>query len=288
MTRAEALFALIGGVVGLGSAVATIEWWDPRLTGVASRQAARGANDARDRDPDASDDPAMAANASLVASLQECSQRLTFATGDESRAARELEAERMAAADASQSAQARRRSRREPSPSDWKELARTGTVRYLLPCATFTPTPEVMGRLGLAPQDVPAIQSAFTAARADAWARIRPLCATAAGSASTADNLGLDLCPQVILNAEKATDPAAADRAMRAVAAAKAGQLDPSAIPAEDPVGAAFLVLTGVAKDTEDKLGAVLGPEDAHAALYGSGSCARTSEFSSPLAAAAP
>ncbi|MGD0524417.1 MAG: hypothetical protein ABSE49_04710 [Polyangiaceae bacterium] len=286
MTRAEALFALIGGVVGLGSAVATIEWWDPRLTEVTSRRAARDANDTRDRDPDAGDDPAMVANANLVASLQECSQRLTFATSDESRVEQALEAERMAAADASQSSQARRRARRDPSPSDWKQLASTGTVRYLLPCATFTPTPEAMGRLGLAPQDVPAIQSAFIAARADAWAQIRPLCATAAGSAATADNLGLDLCPQIILNAEKTADPAAADRAMRAVAAARAGLLDPSAVPAGDPVAAAFLVMTGVAKDAEEKLGAVLGPEDAHAALYGSGSCARTSEFSSPLVAA--
>jgi hypothetical protein len=47
---------------------------------------------------------------------------------------------------------------------------------------------------------------------------------------------------------------------------------------------AAFLVLTGVAKDAEKRLGSVLGPEDAHSAVYAAGSCGRTSEFSSATA----
>jgi hypothetical protein len=163
-----------------------------------------------------------------------------------------------------------------------RELARTGTIRYLLPCAAFNPTPEVIGRLGLAQQDVFAIQSAFTASRDDAWTRIRPLCAAAAGSTATADKLGLDACPAVIFNAERATDPAAAAFAMRAVGAVQAGLAAPSTVPAGDPVGTVFLVLTGVAKDAETKLGSMLGPEDAHTAVYGGGSCGHTSEFSSP------
>jgi hypothetical protein len=71
---------------------------------------------------------------------------------------------------------------------------------------------------------------------------------------------------------------------MRAVGAVKAGLADPSTVPSDDPVGAAFLVLTGVAKDAEKRLGSVLGPEDAHSAVYGAGSCGRTSEFSSAAA----
>jgi len=96
---------------------------------------------------------------------------------------------------------------------------------------------------------------------------------------ATADNLGLDSCPQVILDAERAKEPAAADRAMRAVGAVKAGLADPSTVPSDDPVAAAFVVMTGVAKDAEARLGAALGPEDAHSAVYGNGSCGRTSEF---------
>ena len=68
-------------------------------------------------------------------------------------------------------------------------MASTGTVRYLLPCASFKPTRDAMDRLGLPPGDVVAIQSAFTAAREDAWAQVRPLCAAAAGSEATADSV---------------------------------------------------------------------------------------------------
>lgn len=284
MNRAEILFALIGGVTGFGSA--TSLWLL-----LVHPDAARGKDAARttvqDDTEDASVDLAMVANANLVESLRECSQKLSRLADDESRAEQQLEAERTAEADASQSSQARRRARREPSPSDWRQMASTGTVRYLLPCASFKPTRDAMDRLGLPPGDVVAIQSAFTAAREDAWAQVRPLCAAAAGSEATADKLGLDTCPQVILNAEGKTDPAAADLAMHVVASVKAGLADPSAIPAGDPVGTAFLVLTGVAKDAETKLGAILGPEDAHTAVYGSGSCGHTSELTSPGAVSA-
>jgi hypothetical protein len=255
-----------------------------RLSSPHSRTASRGdivAVDAEDGggDGDPGADPAMVANAHLTSSLEECSQRLARLDDENVGLERQLEAERMAEADASRSAQARRSARRDPSPSDWKQMASTGTIRYLLPCASFNPSPEVMDRLGLAPRDVPAIQSAFVAARASAWAQIRPLCATATGSTATADRLGLDSCPQVILDAARATNPAAADGAMRAVGAVKAGMADPSTIGPDDPVATTFLVLTGVAKDAENQLSSVVGPEDARAAVYGNGSCGRTSEF---------
>jgi hypothetical protein len=287
MNRAEILFALIGGVLGFGSASSLWLLVHPDADRGKDAIARHTIQDDTADSSDASVDLAMVANANLVESLRECSQKLSRLADDESRTEQQLEAERMAEADASQSSQARRRARREPSPSDWKQMASTGTIRYLLPCASFRPAPDAMERLGLAPGDVVAIQSAFTAAREDAWAQVRPLCAAAAGGAATADRLGLDACPQVILNAEATTDPSAADRAMHAVASMRAGLTDPSAIPAGDPVGAAFLVLTGVAKDAETKLGAILGPEDAHRAVYGSGSCGRTSELTSPGAVSA-
>jgi hypothetical protein len=230
-------------------------------------------------------DPAMVANANLVESLRQCTQRLTLLADDESRAEELLQAERGAEVDASRSAQARRIARRDPSQADWKQMASTGTVRYLLPCASFHPTEESLDRLGLAPRDVPVVQSAFTAARDAAWTQIRPLCAAAAGRAAIADNLGLDACPQVILNAEQAANPAAADGALRAIGALKAGAADPSAIPMDDPVATTFLALTLVAKDAQSRLDAVLGPDNARAAIYGSGSCGSSSEVRSAGAA---
>jgi hypothetical protein len=274
------LCVLSGGAIG-----AVVAYGSVRLSSAHSDTASRGelaagtedGDQGKDGEPKA--DPAMVANANLTTSLEECSQRVARLNDENARLEQQIESERMAEADASRSAQARRSARRDPTPSDWKQMASTGTIRYLLPCASFNPTPETLDKLGLAPRDVPAIQSAFAAARGAAWAQIRPLCAAAAGSTSTADRLGLDSCPQVILEAARATSPAAADGAMRAVGAVKAGMADPSTIPSGDPVGATFLVLTGVAKDAESQLSSVLGPEDARAAVYGNGSCGHTSEF---------
>jgi hypothetical protein len=285
VTRREKLFALSGGVVGVLAAYGSV-----RLSSAHADTAARadvvpvgGAEDARpDEEGDPGTDPAMVANAGLAQSLHECSQRLAQVMDDKGLVEQQMEAERMAEADASRSAQARRLARRDVSQSDWKQLASAGTIRYLLPCASFNPTPDVLDRLGLQARDVAAVQSAFAASRDAAWVQIRSLCIAAAGSTVAADKLGLDSCPQVIFDTEKATDPAGADSAMRAVGALRAGLADPSAVPSGDPVGAAFLVLTGIAKDAENRLGSALGPDDARSAVYGNGNCARTSEFTSP------
>ena len=273
MRPAEVLFALGGCIIGVAVTYGSL--WRGALTRSRGDVAGIGS----DSDRDAGIDPAIEANANLVASLQECSRRLSHLTDDKSRAEEQLEAERTAQADASRSAEARLFARRDPSQNDWKQMAGVGTIRYRLPCAAFNPSPEVLDKLGLQTSDVPTIQSAFTAARDAAWTQIRPLCATAAGSPATAETLGLDACPQLILNAERTTDPAAAETAMRAVGAVRAGLADPSTIPSSDPVGAAFLALTGVAKDAENRLGSAMGPEDARSVVYGSGSCGRTSEF---------
>jgi hypothetical protein len=278
MSRRDGLFALSGGIIGATAAFGVL-WLSNARSHASPRQPTTGTTEGGQDDGDAGVDPAMVANANLVESLHVCSQALASAMDDKVQLEQQLEAERMAEADAGRSAQARRMARRDPSQSDWKQMASVGTIRYRLPCASFNPTPEGLDRLGLAPRDVPTIQGAFAAARDTAWTQIRPLCATAAGSVTTAENLGLDSCPQVILAAERAQDPAAADRAMRAVGSVKAGLADPSAIPSDDPVAAAFVALTGVAKDAEGRLGSVLGPEDAHSIVYGDGSCGRTSEF---------
>lgn len=253
MSKREGLFALGGGVIG---AIAT--YGAIRLSNVHSDTAARqdiaglGAADLGGSGADASD-PAIAANANLTQSLYECSHRLARLTDSKVRLEQEVDAERSARADASRSALSRRIARRSLSQDDWKPLAAAGTIRYVLPCASFDPTPEVVGRLGLAPHDIPAIRSAFVAARDAAWTQIRPLCSTAAGSAAAADALGLESCPEVILNAERLASPADADRAMRSVGAVKAGLAEQSTIPSADPISATFLVLTGVAKDAENR-----------------------------------
>jgi hypothetical protein len=197
VTRREKLFALSGGVVGVLAAYGSV-----RLSSAHADTAARadvvpvgGAEDARpDEEGDPGTDPAMVANAGLAQSLHECSQRLAQVMDDKGLVEQQMEAERMAEADASRSAQARRLARRDVSQSDWKQLASAGTIRYLLPCASFNPTPDVLDRLGLQARDVAAVQSAFAASRDAAWVQIRSLCIAAAGSTVAADKLGLDSC----------------------------------------------------------------------------------------------
>jgi hypothetical protein len=285
MRGREALFALSGIIVSAG-----VTYGATRLShahpdagaGVATSGGEEGSRP--DGEEEAGIDPAMVANANLVRSLYECSQKKASLLDDKAQLEQDLESARTGEADAGHAAMARRVARRDLSQGDWKKLATTGTIRYALPCASFDPTPEALRRLSLAPRDVAAVRSAFGGARAAAWARIQPLCAAAVGS-NAASMLGLDSCPQVILEAEKATSEADADTAMRAVGAVKAGLADPSAVPAGDAVVAAFLVLTGVAKDAESRLASVLGPESARDVVYGNGSCSRISEFSSPALA---
>ena len=76
--------------------------------------------------------------------------------------------------------------------------------------------------------------------------------------------------------------PTAADVAMRAVAAARAGLSDPSALPAGDPVAATFYALTAVAKDAEGRIGSQLGPDEAQVAVYGTNNCSHMVDFPGP------
>ena len=289
MTGRDQIFAVTGVIFGVVVTCGALRFSNA-LAGATQRGIALAASataiDGADDDADAGVDPAMAANVNLTQSLHECSQQLVRLMDDRNDLEQQLDGERQSEAAASRAAQARRMARRDISPDDWKQLASAGTVRYVLPCASFNPTPEVLDRLGLAPHDVPAIQSAFTGARDTAWAQLRPLCAAAVGSVA-ADRLGLDSCPQVILDAERATNPAAAAAAMRAVGSVKAGLADPSVIPPGDPVGAAFLLVTEVSKNAERQLGSVLSPGDARSIVYGNNGCSRASEFTSAAPVAA-
>jgi hypothetical protein len=224
----------------------------------------------------------MLANANLSQSLSECSHQLALVTEENVRLEQQLETERNAAADAGKSALARRIARRDLSLDDWKQLARTGTVKYVLPCASFNPSPETIDGLGLEARDIPVVRDAFVAARAVAWGQVRPLCASAVGSLNAADRLGLEACPQLILSSEKTRNPNAADVAMRAVAATRAGLSNPSALPAGDPVAATFYALTAVAKDAENHIGAQLGPDEAQVAVYGTNNCSHMVDFPGP------
>ena len=285
MVRRERLFALSGTVLGFGLcygvlAIASVLRTQPPPRDVPIAEPSDRAPVAAETD--SSVDPAMLANANLTESLSECSRQLVLVTEKDVRLEQQLDAEHNAAADAGKSALARRIARRDLSLDDWKQLARTGTVKYVLPCESFNPSPETINGLGLEPHDIPVVRDAFVAARAVAWGQVRPLCASAVGSLNAADRLGLEACPQLILSSEKTTNSNAADVAMRAVAATRAGLSDPSALPAGDPVAATFFALTAIAKDAENHIGAQLGPDAARVAVYGTNNCSHVVDFPGP------
>jgi hypothetical protein len=278
----DKLFAVSGALVGLmgGYGLLTLAnlLRGPLPTGVVTSMVL---SPPRDGAGDGGVDPAMIANANLTSSVVECTRQLRGALDDDAHLEQELEAARTA--DAGPAAQERRIARRNLSPKDWKELAETGTVKYLLPCASFNPAPETMDRLGLAARDVPVVRDAFAAARESAWTRIRPLCVSAVGGgAGQADLLGLESCPQVILASAKGANPSDTDNAMRGVAFLRAGVSDPSAPPADGPIGSALLALTEVAKDAEGRIGSQLGAEDARVLVYGSNNCSHMVELAGP------
>ena len=79
------------------------------------------------------------------------------------------------------------------SPADdWKDLAKDGTVKYQMPCINvkndvWSPSPEKLNKLGLAPQDGAVIKNAYAHSSQRVWAAIKPLCAQAIGSAEVAE-----------------------------------------------------------------------------------------------------
>jgi hypothetical protein len=282
--RRERLFALSGTVLGFGlcygvlAIASVLRTQPPGESPIAKPLDSAPAS----MQADSSIDPAMVANANLTQSLGECSHQLALVTEENVRLEQQLDAEHNAASDAGKSALTRRIARRDLSLDDWKQLARTGTVKYVLPCASFNPSPETINGLGLEPHDIPVVREAFVAARAVAWGQVRPLCASAVGSLNAADGLGLEARPQLILSSARTANPNAADVAMRAVAATRAGLSEPPALAQGDPVVATFFALTAVAKDAENHIGAQLGPDAARVAVYGTNDCSHVVNFPGP------
>jgi hypothetical protein len=272
----EKLFALGGGVIGiaLGCGLFALAY-----RGDGSTPTHPSKSHPSD-DVGAGEDPAMAANAALAEGLRECTQKVTSLTEDKADLLRQLEAARKSA-DAVSGA-----SRQGPlktlSEDDWKGLSPTGTIRYLLPCASFNPEQKVMDRLGIGSRDVPIVRDAFGAARSAAWAQIQPLCAKAVGNAATAAALGFESCPRLILASAKTANANDADNAMRAVSAVKAGTADRSTLRSGDPVTTTLLALTGIAADAESRVASRYGAEDARRIVYGDNGCGRLLELGGP------
>ena len=233
----------------------------------------------------ASDDPVGKANQDLVRQVSEYRARLEAIAAQKTELEAKLKkSEETLAASQDGSAMALKHDF-DLGQDDWKELAKDGTIKYRIPCMrksgeAWSPGPEKLNALGLAPQDAVTMKNAYEHSNDRVWAAVKPLCAQAIGSADVADKIGPATCVHLILDIESARNGDAAKEARRQVGEIRAG-VRPMPAPNEptNPVLKLFLAMTGEAKSFEAELAQAFGPEDAHRIAYSDELCMGSSTF---------
>jgi hypothetical protein len=163
------------------------------------------------------------------------------------------------------------------SQDDWKQLAKTGTVKARYPCdfdANWNMTPEQQARLGLSPTGAAAVEKAVKTEEARIENVIMAGCATALRDAELAKRLGPRVCEAVIGSSVKDQDGD-----LQLVANVRAGN---SPMPSDsniDPFAALMFAETGAMTQLQADLAATFGPEEARRIAFADelGSCSGTS-----------
>ena len=164
----------------------------------------------------------------------------------------------------------------------WKELAKTGTVKFLVPCNNFSPSESDVAALGLSDDDSNAIGEIFKEANAEAQAELRTACASIAGAEVVA-NFDLPTCVRTMFLDMKNRDETSLKRAMWTVSDYRAG--NQAQIPdelRENPVVKSFLALTRASKQAEQKIAEKLGPDIAKRVVYGLHGCSSSMDIGGP------
>jgi hypothetical protein len=169
------------------------------------------------------------------------------------------------------------------SPDDWAEMAKTGSIKYRIPCyasPASKPSAEQIDQRGLSPDEVAAIEEAYAKSNQRLWSQVKPLCVKTIGSAEVAEKLGPDTCAQLILDIAEKEDRTASLKARRMVGEIRAGK---RAAPGQNdpahPVLRLFLALTGELASFEADLARELGPEEAHRFAFSQDMCSEQSRF---------
>jgi hypothetical protein len=229
------------------------------------------------------------ANKNLVDQVREYQQRLTTIEEQKKSLERRLATaqDQLAAAQADGSVKAKR-FEFDLSQDDWAELAKTGTIKYRIPCLRpkgWFPSESQLLENGLGPQDGPAITEAYKRSYQRVWSMLRPLCAQALGSSSeVADKVPPETCIHLVQDISRSNDREAANEGMRQAAEIRAGQrpMPSQAELDKNPTLKMFLALTAEPKAFEQDLAQTFGPEEAHRLAYGDGLCMGSSTFGGP------
>lgn len=240
--------------------------------------------DAKVAAAEAEGDPTAVANQNLVSQVSEYKKRL------EAIASQKTDLEKKLATTEKQLEAAREGGTIGPakhdfdlSADDWKELSKNGTVKARIPCfrpEQWHPSPETINKLGLDDNDLSALNGAYKHSTDRMWAKIKPLCAQALGSAEAAEKIGPSTCQFLILDIEEGKSGKSAKEAMKMVGEVRGG-IRPAPGPNENvsPVYTMFMAVTEGIHDFEKQLAQSLGPEEAHRLAYSDGICMGGSQW---------
>ena len=227
------------------------------------------------------DVPLAQANDNLVAQVSEYRARLEAIAAQKADLEQKLKKseEKLASADGGP---ARTRAEFDLTQEDWAELAKKGTVKYLVPCEDkdrWAFSPEKLNKLGLAPQDGKTLRDAYERSRQRIWAQIKPLCTQAIGNAETAEKIGMT-CPFIIRDVSAAIDKEATAEAQTQAAEIRAGlRPEPGPNDKVHPVTRMFLILSGANKAFESDLASSFGADEAHRLAMSDDMCSHQSTW---------
>jgi ferric-dicitrate binding protein FerR (iron transport regulator) len=223
-------------------------------------------------------DPLSTANENLVSQVSEYRKRLEAIASQKNDLEKKLATtEKQLEAARADGAVGPAKNEYDLSAEDWKELAQKGSVKARIPCmreSEWNVSPDKLNHLGLAPQDAATLKGAYKYSTERMWAKIKPLCTAALGSAEAAEKVGPSTCQFLILDLEEGKDPDAAKAAMKLVGEVRGG-LKPAPGPNDptNPVYSMFMAVTNSIHDFENNLAQSFGPEEAHRITYADGIC---------------
>jgi ferric-dicitrate binding protein FerR (iron transport regulator) len=227
----------------------------------------------------ADDDPLGKANQNLVRQVGEYRSRLEAITAQKAELEAKLKRSEASLTASQDGAPAVMKHDFDLSQDDWKELAKNGTIKYQMPCVNtknepWSPSPEKLNALGLAPQDAATIKDAYAHSSQRVWGTIKPLCAQAVGSADLAERIGPSTCIHLVVDIERDKGKGSVEEAMRQVGEIRAGTRPmPGPNEPSSPVAKLFLATTGASKDFEAELAQSFGPDEAHRIVYSDELC---------------
>jgi hypothetical protein len=275
MTRRELLAAGIGSALTAVVLVCLQQWSVP---GSSVRDARPGGGPAATTTPAAAsvtepgDQAWRTANANLAETVRLTQERLDRNEAERRDLKQQLEqAKAKLAASAGDGAPPRNEF--DLTREDWKQLARTGTVKARYPCdfdGNWSLSAAMQASLGLSPSDATAVEKAVKAEEARIAGAIMSGCTKVLRDAQLADRLGPRVCDTVISSSVKDQQ-----HDLQLVADVRAGNVPMPPEGSVDP----FAAVTAAMPQLEADLAAMFGPEEAHRLAFADelGSCSGTS-----------